>query len=72
MKVMDIKCGEVFKAHEPYCKEERYYIKIRCTYEGANAARLTDGIAVQFNDLTDVTKVDICLSELVEEAESEG
>ena len=71
MKFMDIKCGEVFKAHEPYCKEERHYIKIRCTYESANAARLTDGIVVQFNNLTDVNKVDICISELVDKAESE-
>ena len=72
MKFMDINFGDVFKAREPYCKEERHYIKIRCTYEGSNAARLTDGFTVQFNNLTDVTKVNICISELVDKAESEG
>ena len=71
MKIMDIRLGEAFKAREPYCKEERYYMKIRCTYEGSNAARLTDGMTVQFNNLADVTKVDVCISELVEEADTE-
>lgn len=71
MKIMDIRLGEAFKAREPYCKEERYYMKIRCTFEGSNAVRLNDGIAVHFDNLVDATKVDVCISELVEEVDTE-
>lgn len=59
VKFKDIKLSEVIKAREPYATREEYYMKIKCIYEGSNAVRIKDGRTVQFNNLTDVTKVEV-------------
>lgn len=65
VKFKDIKLGDVIKAREPYATHEEYYMKIRCLYEGSNAVRLKDGKTIQFNNLADVTKVEVDVYNLV-------
>lgn len=66
VKFKDVELGEVIKAREPYATHDEYYMKIRCIYEGSNAVRIKDGRTIQFNNLTDVTKVEVDGLDLVE------
>lgn len=72
MKFIDLKRGEVFKAYEPYEKNEEYYMAVYDNTMREIAVRLKDGRTIQFNNLSDVTKVDVNVLELVEEADKEG
>lgn len=63
MKVKDLELGRLFVATEPYSKHEDFYMKIQCSYEGANAVRLRDGIAIKLNAFADVTELGVDLVE---------
>ena len=67
MKFIDLKRGEVFKAREPYVKDEEYYMAAYDNTMREIAVRLKDGRTIQFNNLADVTKVDVNVLELVKE-----
>ena len=67
MKVKDLETGRLFIATEPYSKHLDFYMKIQCSYEGSNAVRLRDGIAIQFNAFTDVTEIEFDLIEYLKD-----